>query len=120
MAFVGPVVLTGDLVRLEPLLAQDHDALVEAAADGQLWALSYTRVSRPDHMRLAIQDGLVKQAAGALMPFTVRSRSIGRVVGLTTFCNIDPDNRHLEIGGTWTARSAQRTGSNTENVSEKG
>ncbi len=60
--------LTGDLVLLEPLLAQDHDALQEAAADGQLWNLSYTHVSRPEQMRCAIQDCLAKQAAGTLCP----------------------------------------------------
>jgi len=114
VAFVEPVILTGDLVLLEPLLVQDHDALVEAAADGHLWTLTYTRVPRPEQMRLAIQDCLAKQAAGALAPFTVRSLGTGRVIGMTTYCNIDPDNRHLEIGGTWNARSAQQTGTNTE------
>lgn len=114
MAFIEPVVLTGDLVKLDPLLAQDHDALVEAAADGQLWSLSYTRVPTPDQMLRAIEDGLAQRAAGALMPFTVRSQTHGQVIGLTTFCNIDATNRHVEIGGTWTARSAQRTGANTE------
>ena len=63
--------LTGDLVFLEPLLAQDHDALQEAAADGQLWNLSYTHVPRPEQMRSAIQDCLAGQAAGTLVPFTV-------------------------------------------------
>ena len=48
------------------------------------------------------------------MPFTVRLRSTGRTIGMTSFCNMDPDNRRLEIGGTWNARSAQRTGTNTE------
>jgi RimJ/RimL family protein N-acetyltransferase len=28
--------------------------------------------------------------------------------------NIDAPNRHVEIGSTWTARSEQRTGTNTE------
>lgn len=114
MVYVEPAILTGGLVVLEPLLVQDHDALVEAAADGQLWTLAYTRVPRPEHMRLAILDCLAKQTVGALAPFTVRLRSTGRVIGMTTFCNIDQDNRHLEIGGTWNARSVQRTGTNTE------
>ncbi len=48
------------------------------------------------------------------MPLTIRLRSTGRIIGMTTFSDIDPDNRRLEIGGTWNARSAQRTGTNTE------
>ena len=65
-------------------------------------------------MRCAIQDCLARQAAGTLVPFTVRLRSTGRTIGMTTFCNFDPDNRRLEIGGTWNARAAKRTGTNTE------
>ena len=48
------------------------------------------------------------------MPFTVRLRKTGRVIGQTTYCNIEADHRRLEIGGTWNARSVQRTGTNTE------
>jgi len=96
VVFVEPVMLTGDLVLLEPLLAQDHDALQEAAAAGQLWNLSYTHVPRPEQMRFAIQDCLARQAAGTLVPFTVRLRSTGRTIGMTTFSDIDPDNRRLE------------------------
>jgi N-acetyltransferase len=47
-----------------------------------------------------------------MMPFTVRLASTGRVVGMTTFCNIDAANRRLEIGYTWFARSSQGTGVN--------
>jgi RimJ/RimL family protein N-acetyltransferase len=37
----------------------------------------------------------------------------GRAVGMTTFCNIDQANRHVEIGYTWLAPAVQRTGVNT-------
>lgn len=36
------------------------------------------------------------------------------MIGQTTYCNIDAENRRLEIGGTWNARTAHRTGTNTE------
>ncbi len=112
--FIEPVVLSGRLVELRPLEVTDHDGLVDAASDGGLWALSYTGVPRPDAMRAAIEAWLAQQAAGTMAPFTVRLRDTQRVVGMTTFCNIDSPNRHVEIGATWTARSAHRTGVNTE------
>jgi RimJ/RimL family protein N-acetyltransferase len=46
--------------------------------------------------------------------FTVRRRDTGQVIGMTTFCNVDAENRHVEIGYTWNGRSAHRTGTNTE------
>jgi N-acetyltransferase len=114
MAFVDTVTLTGNLVELRPLTADDHDGLVAAASDGELWKLGYTSVPRPEDMRAVIAGFRQQYDAGETMPFTVRRRDTGQVVGLTTFCHVDADNRRVEIGYTWYARSAQRTGVNTE------
>ena len=109
-----PVVLTGDLVTLEPLVLDHHDALVEAASDGELWDLWYTSVPRPEGMRAALEARLAEQERGRMLPFVARRTADGRVIGMTTYCNVDAEHRRLEIGYTWNARSAQRTGTNAE------
>lgn len=114
MAFLQPVTLTGDLVTLEPLHRDHHDELVDAASDGRLWTLWYTRVPTPQDMSADIDVRLAQQAAGTTLPFTVRRNDTGAVIGGTTFLNADAANRRVEIGSTWNARSAQRTGTNTE------
>lgn len=114
MTFVEPLVLTGELVVLEPLEARHHDALVDAASDGELWNLSYTGVPAPDEMAARIATYLSLQAEGLLVPFTVRRREDGRVIGQTTYLNLEERHRRLEIGGTWNAQSTHRTGTNTE------
>jgi len=114
MTFLEPITLTGDLVTLEPLCTDQHDALVAAAEDGELWNLWYTSVPRPEGMAAEIERRLALQAAGAMLPFTARRNDIGAVVGMTTFMNIDAANRRVEIGSTWNARSSHRTGTNTE------
>lgn len=114
MPFVEPVDLVGDLVVLRPLRVEDHDGLVAAASDGELWTLGYTGVPRPAEMHEAIAGWLDRQREGLLMPFTVRRRDTDEIIGMTTFCNIDGAHRHVEIGGTWNARSVHRTGTNTE------
>lgn len=113
-AFLEPVTLTGDLVTLEPLSPDHHDGLVAAARDGELWDLWYTSVPRPEGMRAEIGRRLRLQAAGSMLPFATRSAATGRIIGMTTFMNVDAANRRVEIGSTWNARSAQRTGTNTE------
>ncbi|WP_345771977.1 GNAT family N-acetyltransferase [Geodermatophilus sabuli] len=105
--------LTGELVTLEPLRPEHHDELVAAAGDGRLWELWYTSVPDPEGMAADISARLARQAAGEMLPFTVRSAA-GAVVGMTTYLNVEPEAPRLEIGGTWTAASAQRTGVNTE------
>jgi RimJ/RimL family protein N-acetyltransferase len=114
MAFLEPVTLTGDLVTLEPLQLDHHDELVEAVTDGRLWELWYTSVPGPQTMRADIEKKLAEQAAGRMLPFTARRRDTGRAVGVTTYMNVEADVPRLEIGSTWTARSAQRTGVNAE------
>jgi hypothetical protein len=109
VGFVEPLVLVGERVVLEPLEPSHHDALVEAASDGQLWTLGYTNLPRPEQMRDSIAHYLGQQAEGLLMPFTVRLRDTGRVIGRTTYCNIEADHRRLEIGGTWRHRELVST-----------
>jgi RimJ/RimL family protein N-acetyltransferase len=109
-----PVTLTGSLVTLEPLRPDHHDELVAAASDGRLWELWYTSVPSPGTMRADIAAKLAEQAAGTRLPFTARRTDTGEVVGTTTYLNIEAEVPRLEVGSTWTARSAQRTGINTE------
>jgi RimJ/RimL family protein N-acetyltransferase len=114
MAFLDPVRLTGDLVTLEPLTPDHHDELVTAASDGRLWELWYTSVPSPATMRADIAAKLAEQAEGTRLPFTVRRNDTGVAVGMTTYLNVEADVPRLEIGSTWTAVSAQRTGVNAE------
>jgi RimJ/RimL family protein N-acetyltransferase len=114
MPFLAPVTLTGNLVTLEPLRRDHHDELVDAVRDGRLWELWYTSVPAPEAMAAEIEARLARQAAGEMLPFTVRRTDTGAVVGMTAYLNAEPDGPRVEIGATWTARSAQRTGVNAE------
>ena len=108
---LSPVTLTGELVTLEPLRPDHHDDLVAAASDGRLWELWYTSVPAPETMQADIAR---KLAEPTTLPFTVRRNDTGAVVGMTTYLNAEPEVPRLEIGATWTAASAQRTGVNAE------
>jgi RimJ/RimL family protein N-acetyltransferase len=114
MPFLEPVTLSGELVTLEPLQADHHDDLVTAASDGRLWELWYTSVPSPESMRADMAELLAQQAQGTRLPFTVRRNDTGAVVGMTTYLNVEADVPRLEVGSTWTAGSAQRTGVNAE------
>lgn len=113
MSWPAPVRLAGTHTTLEPL-AREHEAgLVEAVRDGELWKLWYTAIPAPEGMAAEIERRLALQAAGAMLPFTVRDAE-GRIAGMTTYMHIDAANRRVEIGSTWYARRVQRTALNTE------
>ncbi len=113
MSWPAPVRLAGTHATLEPL-AREHEAgLVEAVRDGELWKLWYTAIPAPEGMGAEIERRLALQAAGAMLPFTVRDAE-GRIAGMTTYMHIDAANKRVEIGSTWYARRVQRTALNTE------
>ena len=108
-----PVTLRGRHAVLEPLTLRHHDDLCKAAQDGQLWQLWYTSVPNTVGMKAEIERRIGLQKTGSMLPFAV-SDVAGNAIGMTTFMNIDTDNKRLEIGSTWYARRAQRTAVNTE------
>ncbi|WP_175947720.1 GNAT family N-acetyltransferase [Burkholderia pyrrocinia] len=106
--------LTGERIELRPLEASDRQALLDAAADGQLWNLKVTVVPSAETIDAYIDTALQGRTAGTVMPFAIVDRASGRVIGSTRFWKIDRENRRLEIGHTWMGESAQRTRANTE------
>jgi RimJ/RimL family protein N-acetyltransferase len=109
-----PVVLEGRLVRLEPLTMDHHAALCAVGLDPDLWRCTSGHVDSPEAMRDYIRHALERRREGSALPFAVVERSAGEVVGSTRFATFEPSHRRVEIGWTWIARHAQRTGVNVE------
>ncbi len=110
-------VLEGRLVRLEPLSAA-HAYEIAAAASEDRATYDYTVV--PDGLAGAaayVADLLGARDRGETVPFVQRDAASGRLVGATRFLTLRYDGESpfaVEIGGTWLAASAQRSGLNTE------
>ena len=105
--------LAGRHVTLRPLVHEDRDALVAAAADGALTELFFTNVAGlrdPDAFMAAL---FRERDLDRAMPFAVTMPD-GRIVGLTRYMRMNAEHRRVEIGGTFYAASVQRTGVNTE------
>nr|WP_276612227.1 GNAT family protein [Kineococcus vitellinus] len=99
---------------MEPLTAEHVEGLRAVVADGDLHRTWYTHVPAPDEVAAEVERRLALQAAGRMAPWAVRRLDTGAVCGTTTYMNLDPDNRRLEIGSTFLAPSAQGTGVNAE------
>ncbi|MFN5883060.1 MAG: GNAT family N-acetyltransferase [Burkholderiales bacterium] len=106
--------LEGEQGRLEPLATAPAQGLCEALQDGELHRLGYTIVPSPEQVPAWIEASLQAQQTGKAVPFAVRRRRDGRIVGSTRYMNIEPTQRRLEIGTTFYAASVQRSGLNTE------
>jgi N-acetyltransferase len=112
-ALCTPLTLAGRHAMLAPL-APEHEAGLQAAVrEGALWQLWYTAIPTPEAMASEIRRRLDLQAKQSMLPFTVFNAE-SRIVGMTSFMNIDNANRRVEIGSTWYGSSVQRSPLNTE------
>lgn len=119
--------LQGQHIRLEPLEHRHVDGLVAASAtDPSLYQWSPVPQGK-EEATTYVDTALAWRDAGTAMPFAIVRADDGVLIGSTRFWNIErwawpkghpshgrsvPDA--CEIGYTWLARSAIRTGANTE------
>ena len=113
MAFVEPVTLKARDLALVPLSLDHEEGLRAAAADGELWKLRVTSVPEPHETRAYIETALQGREAGHRFAFAVTEAETGTVLGSTSFHDILPAVKRVEIGYTWYARRCQRTHVNT-------
>ena len=113
MAFVEPVILQDRGIRLEPLALAHEDGLRAAAADGELWKLRITSVPEPQNTSAYIEAALKMRDDGNRFAFAVVQESTGKVLGSTSFHDILPAVKRVEIGYTWYCKSVQRSHVNT-------
>ena len=113
MAFVEPITLSSRGMALVPLALSHELGLRTAAADGELWKLRITSVPEPQDTRGYIETALQMREAGNRFAFAVTEEATGTVLGSTSYHDILPAVKRVEIGYTWYAKRCQRTHVNT-------
>jgi RimJ/RimL family protein N-acetyltransferase len=112
---VVPAVLTGQFVRLEPMTEAHVPALAEIGVGQPFWDfMLYGSMGSEQDMRGWVADILARATRGTDVPFVAFHLASGRIAGATRYLNIVPQDRGLEIGGTWYGPEFQRTAVNTE------
>ena len=113
MAFVEPVTLSARGIALVPLTLDHEAGLRAAAADGDLWNIRVTSVPEPEATRAYIESALTMREAGNRFAFAVLDADKGKLLGCTSYHDIVPALKRVEIGYTWYGKSSQRTHVNT-------
>jgi RimJ/RimL family protein N-acetyltransferase len=110
---LSPVTLQDDHVALEPLSLDHVPALEVAAADGELWNLWFTSAPAPGLARDYVEKALQGHADGLMLPFAIREKSSGAIIGTTRYYDFVAELPRLAIGYTWYAKSWQKSHVNT-------
>ncbi|MDH7942917.1 GNAT family protein [Pseudohongiella sp. SYSU M77423] len=113
MTFIQPITLNANGIVLTPLDHHHEAGLREAAADGELWSIRVTSVPAPGETDAYIEKALEMRRLGTRFAFAVIEEATGTVLGSTSYHDILPEVKRVEIGYTWYARRAQRTHINT-------
>jgi RimJ/RimL family protein N-acetyltransferase len=92
--------LTGSLLELRPLRADDWPMLLHAASDQLIWEQHPERDRwKPDVFRRYF-DGAM-ESGGA---FAILDRVTGQIIGSSRYCDYRPDESQIEIGWTFLER----------------
>lgn len=108
---LGPCVLEGKYVKLEPLQPSHSDVLLQAAKNSD-WTWITADLTTKEFLDKWIFDSLIAQSRGEACVFVVTYQ--GRVVGSTRYMDIQPASKGVEVGWTWYARSVWGTVVNPE------
>ncbi|CAI2529892.1 GNAT family protein [Serratia ficaria] len=106
--------LKSQTISLIPLRKEHAPELAQAAMDGRLWELWFTSVPTEHTVDNYVSQALSEQSAGRALPFVIVHNATQKIIGTTRICNADGQNRRVEVGYTWYAKSHQKTAANTE------
>ena len=106
MAFIDPIQLESNNIRLVPLALEHEDGIRAAASDGELWTLRVTSVPAPQEAKAYIETALQTDNRFA---FAVLDATNGVVLGSNSYHDILPAVKRVEIGYTWYAARCHRT-----------
>ena len=109
-----PVVLEGNLVRLEPLTPGHLPELAQVAFEPSIWRWTSARIEDEEELRRWAKAGIDEMAAGTALVWASRSRADGKVAGSTRLYEVSQLHGTMELGWTWLHPAYQRTGMNVE------
>lgn len=109
MAKLGPVVLEGTHLRLEPLRSVHAEGLLQAGQAAPIWAWMSARLTAPEAVEKFIAAALQAENAGLEYVFAVVRKDGGRIVGSTRFMDVQAAHGGVEVGWTWYAPGARRS-----------
>jgi N-acetyltransferase len=112
-------VLSGRLVRLEPLAVEHAAGYLSAAGTGEAAEETFRWMNPPAPVTIAdaeeqIVVALAARARGERFAYVQLDANSDEVIGTTSFYEVTPATRAIAIGHTWLGARWWRTGCNTE------
>lgn len=107
------IVLQNDVVTLRPIELEDVQAVIKAANDEAIWTHMSVTLLSEQAVQTYVNNMLRDRALHKSYTFVIIDNATNTIVGNTTFLDIDPTHKRLEIGSTWYNPSVWRSAINT-------
>jgi RimJ/RimL family protein N-acetyltransferase len=106
------LVLTNSRVELRRVRITDREAFERISFDESIWTYFVSRISSQDDLDQFIETAVRDTLTGTRIVFAIIDRETGQVMGSSAYGNLNEADRRLEIGWSWVAPQARRTGVN--------
>jgi len=110
-----PEALEGKRVKLIPLSMAHAEELWDSAKEEDLWThYTFRQMGSIEKFKEFLKGSLAEAESCKGFTFTIIDKATGKMRGGTSFLDIQPASRSLEIGRTWLAKELHGTGFNAE------
>ncbi|MDQ6712257.1 MAG: GNAT family N-acetyltransferase [Candidatus Dormibacteraeota bacterium] len=103
---LGPVTLSGNHIRLEPMRPLHARALLDTGRDEAIWTWMPARPRTPETMDRWLEKAMQAESQGREYPFVVVRLEDNGLIGSTRYLDVQEEDRTVEIGWTWYAPDA--------------
>lgn len=108
------VTLEGSKISLIPFEIQYKNQLLKAIKSPEVWKYTWREIKTIEDIEEIIEIAVRNKNAYNQIPFLIKEKLTGQIIGTTRIGEIDAVNRNVEIGWTWLSPTYWRTGVNTE------
>lgn len=109
-----PILLSGKIVRLEPLMDAHIPGLLSIGGSQNIWLNLPVDGSDVDKLRGELGNAIINRVMGSQYSFAIIRQSDDKVIGSTRLFDIYPEHKKLEIGWTWFGEDFWGKGYNLE------
>lgn len=105
-----PIVLEDEYVALKPLELSHIEGLYQAGQDLSIWQwMSFNFCGSLKDTQTWVTSCIENTHEGRQQAFVIIDKKKDKIVGTTSYLNIEPANKAIEIGFTFLAPEAQRS-----------
>ena len=94
-------ILKGEIVDLVPLDEKHTSTLELLAKDKRIWEHYTFDGTHPETFLNILTSAFAERDNGTRFPFTIFHKQENKIIGSTSFLDIHPKHKKLEIGSTW-------------------